>query len=220
MNNSSSHPELITPSSDNRLFDVFIRELNQSARIYIATAFFNSGAVNMLLKPFQKFIEDGGEIYFLTSIMNHFNNPDILQHLAEKAPGCRIRIYDPESDGTSIYDPLKPPAFHVKSYLFEHTDGHHSMIIGSSNLTHAGLLKNCEWNYFSNLEINTQFDNNTIFQKALYEFTHYWENESFPLNEQFISQYRPIYDYKAARPRVRFTYRFLKCVPVCFPGPD
>jgi superfamily II DNA or RNA helicase len=194
VNNSSSHPDLITPSSDNRLFDIFIRELLQSARVYIATAFYNSGAVNMLLKPFREFIEKGGEIYFLTSIMNHFNNPDILQHLSEKVPGCRIRIYDPKSDGTSLYDPLKPPAFHVKSYLFEHKDGRHSMIVGSSNLTRSGLLENCEWNYFSNLEINTAFENSTIFQKALYEFGNYWEKQSFPLNKEFINQYRPIYN--------------------------
>ncbi|MFW6137235.1 MAG: DEAD/DEAH box helicase family protein, partial [Candidatus Aminicenantaceae bacterium] len=193
MNNSPVYPELITPQSANSLLDVLIRELSLSRRAYIATAFYDRGAVNMLLKPFRKFIQNGGEIFFLTSIMNHFNDPDILQHLAEKIPGCRIRIYDPDTPGDSLHDPLKPPAFHVKTCLFEHDDQTRSMIIGSSNLTHAGLLKNCEWNYFSNREIDSPFENQTIFQKALHEFMCYWKEQSFPFNEKFLDQYRPVW---------------------------
>ncbi len=194
VNNSSIHPELITPSSADSLFDILLRELSLSRRVYIATAFYDRGAVNMLLKPFQAFIGKGGEIFFLTSVMNHFNNPDVLRHLSEKVPGCRIRIYDPETSGDRLRDPLHPPPFHVKSYLFEHPDKTHSMIIGSSNLTRAGLLQNCEWNYFSNLEINTRFGGRSISQKALHEFMLYWETKSFPVNDRFLNQYRPIWE--------------------------
>jgi len=107
-------------------------------------------------------------------------------------PGIEVKIFYPVAEQGCGYFSRKPPAFHIKGYLFQKNHGRHSFIIGSSNLTASGLSKNHEWNYFSNAEINfISNDNKTIFMQVLSAFDNYWNNYSLPMDKDFFEWYMP-----------------------------
>ncbi len=167
------------------------QELQCATKANLISAFVSRGMLNLLLDPLAEFVDRGGKLRLLTSVMNDFNNPDDLIHLQSLVPGLDMRIYYPfTDDGCQDYR-SPPPPFHVKCYLFEKPDGCHSLIIGSSNLTESGLSANCEWNYYSRLEINALFSSNrTAFESAVSAFENYWLYESTDLNNDFLTEYR------------------------------
>ena len=191
--------ELITPSlvisgASPSLLDVLRRELHTSYLCKIATAFCTRAMLNVLLRPFDQFLARGGELYLLTSVMNHFNDPDDLLHLRGELPDCRLRIFYPgQGDGAQRF--LAAPApFHLKCFLFHKQDGRHALIIGSSNLTGGGLARNEEWNLYSNSEVNLPFrlgDSRTIFDTAEETFRGYWERDAVEVTDEFLAAYRP-----------------------------
>lgn len=200
-------PRLLTPESDESVVDVIRRELRNSSTCRIATAFCTRGMLNLLIRPFQEFVDSGGSLQLLTSTMNHFNNPDDLNHIQDHVPGLKLRVFFPGFNDDSEGPPAElPPPFHLKCFLFEKKDGHHSLIVGSSNLTRAGLSGNCEWNLFSNSEVNLPFpgrDAHSIYSEAQDLFSRYWEGDAVPLSERFLAFYRPLHE-RARRARQAF----------------
>ncbi|MGD9975722.1 MAG: hypothetical protein AB7S77_21905 [Desulfatirhabdiaceae bacterium] len=59
------------------------------------------------------------------------------------------------------------------------------MLIGSSNFTEAGFMRNIEWNYFTPGEINLAFDNRSAFEQAVTEMVR--SNPKKPLNENAMT---------------------------------
>ncbi len=185
-------PQLLTFNSATGLVDVIKRELEDADALYIASAFYSRSMLNLLLDPFLKFIERGGEIKLLTSIMGNFNNPNDLKHLSEQLDDIKVKIFYPLNELGKADFNQTPPPFHVKSFLFTKTTGQHALIVGSSNLTESGLSRNHEWNYFSNSESNLILkDKLSAFQYAQQEYNHYWEQASIPVDDTFIAAYLP-----------------------------
>jgi predicted house-cleaning noncanonical NTP pyrophosphatase (MazG superfamily)/HKD family nuclease len=187
-------PCLLTRDGSPSLLDVLRRELGNSRHCRIATAFYTRGMLNQLMRPFDGFLEQGGQLQILTSVMNNFNNPDDLVHLRRELPQCEIHIYYPgHGDGEERFASLPRP-FHLKSFLFEKLDGQHSLIVGSSNLTTGGLEGNEEWNLYSNSEVNLSFsinDARSIYETARIEFDRHWAQESVEVTNTFLDSYRP-----------------------------
>ncbi len=187
-------PSLLTPHSKEKLVDVICRELRNSSSCRIATAFCSRSMVNLLIRAFQSFAESGGKLELLTSVMNNFNNPDDLLHIQEHVPGLKLRVFLPGTGDVSDRLAGRPPPFHLKCFLFEKRDEHHALIVGSSNLTGAGLAGNHEWNLYTNSEVNLCFaraETRTVFEEAKSAFDTYWKTESVPLDRAFIESYRP-----------------------------
>ena len=122
----------------------------------------------------------------LTSTMGSFNRPEHLTHLRDFVPGIKVKVYHPPD----IPLDKAPPSFHPKAYLFRHRDGQGALLIGSSNFTEAGFLKNVEWNYFSSGEVNLPFEGSSPFEVVLTEFMHHWEQDSVEISDAFLSAYR------------------------------
>ncbi|MCF7941999.1 MAG: DEAD/DEAH box helicase family protein [Spirochaetia bacterium] len=199
-----SQPRLLTERSRYSFLDVLREELSNSSEAYFSTAFCSSAVINLLVRPLEALKHSGGELKVLTSCMNHVNDPGDLLHLQQLIGTGSVHIYDPDSDGTGLSDSMRPPPFHVKAYLFEHHDGTRGMIIGSSNLTVSGALKNIEWNYYSNTEITVPLEHawQSMFDEAKLLFCRYWEQESFQVTEAFVHAYRDIWKEQQHR-RVR-----------------
>ncbi len=177
---------LFTPGDAGRMVDLVKRELEKSDRVWVASAFYSPGVINLLISSFIRFMETGGELKILTSTMGNFNRPDYLVHLRDTVPGIRVRVYHPRN----IPFDKAPPPFHPKAWLFRHRDGKGAILIGSSNFTEAGFLKNVEWNYFSANEVNIRFEQTSPFEGALSEFTRHWDLESVEISDEFLSAYR------------------------------
>ncbi|MDD5092265.1 MAG: DEAD/DEAH box helicase family protein [Candidatus Wallbacteria bacterium] len=184
-------PELLSYYSDSKLIEVIKRELQEAEALYAASAFYSRGMLNPLLDPFRRFTDRGGELRILTSVMNDFNNPDDLRHLRTIIPGIKLRVFYHQKDSRVTDLSKETSAFHVKGYLFRKKNGRHSLIVGSSNLTGAGLSGNHEWNYFSNMEPNVPFhEGRSVFDMAWNEFNSYWEDSAVDADDSFLDEYK------------------------------
>jgi superfamily II DNA or RNA helicase/HKD family nuclease len=176
----------MAPDHADRLIYLIRSELERSDRAWIASAFYSPGVTNLLISGFIRFMETGGQLFVLTSTMGNVNRPENLTHLRDTVPGIRVKVYPPPH----IPFDQAPPGFHPKAYLFQHRDGRGALLIGSSNFTEAGFLKNVEWNYFSSDEVNLPFDGHSPFDVVLAEFMRHWDQESVALTDDFLSAYR------------------------------
>ena len=177
---------IFTPHNAAQMVDLVKTEMISSDRVWIASAFYSPGVINLFISSFIRFMEEGGELKVLTSTMGNFNRPDYLVHLRDTVPGIRVRAYHPPE----IPFDRSPPPFHPKAWLFRHRDGGGALLIGSSNFTGSGFLKNVEWNYFSAHEVNIRFEAQSPLEAALSEFKRCWDRESVEISEAFLSGYR------------------------------
>lgn len=202
-------PELLTENSEKRLIEIMKQEISRAKKVYFSSAFCSSGVINLLIDPLMDLKKRGGSFYLLTSFMNHFNNPSDLIHMQNYLGMGNIRIYDPDTDGVEMRNMKSPPKFHVKAYLFEKENEEKSLIIGSSNLTLSGVVKNVEWNYFAQSEVSIPFSKHSIFDQAKKQFDAYWSEQSFPLSSKFAEDYIPVWkSYRSSRQEITKTEKF------------
>jgi superfamily II DNA or RNA helicase len=177
---------LFTPKDAAQMVDLIRKEMAVSQSVCVASAFYSPGVINLFMNGFTRFVETGGDLRILTSTMGNFNRPDYLAHLRDAVPGLHVRVWHPPEFPIHT----TPPPFHPKVWLFHHRDGEGAFLIGSSNFTPAGFLKNVEWNYFSAREVNIPFEEESPFEAALSEFTRYWDQESIEISDEFLEAYR------------------------------
>ncbi|MBF0240353.1 MAG: DEAD/DEAH box helicase family protein [SAR324 cluster bacterium] len=191
-------PKVITRTSFPSLMQVLTYELENSVSCRWASAFCTRSLINRMIQPLKRFLESGGEFFFLTSVMNHFNHPDDLLHLHQELHPGHLRVYYPEEAEPSKRFIREPPPFHLKCFLFRKKDGRHALIVGSSNLTGGGLFKNEEWNFYSNSEVNLPFGSTsleTVFESAERQFDVYWKEQSVEISDAFLSSYRSAWEH-------------------------
>ena len=176
---------LFTPNDAGEMVDLIRKEMAVSQNVWIASAFYSPGVINLFINSFARFIENGGDLKVLTSTMGNVNQPEYLLHLRDTLPGMQVRAWHPPE----IPFEKTPPPFHPKAWLFQHSSGRGALLIGSSNFTQAGFLKNVEWNYFSANEVNVSLGDKSPFEAALCEFERCWEKESVEISDEFISAY-------------------------------
>ncbi|MBF0103661.1 MAG: DEAD/DEAH box helicase family protein, partial [Desulfobacterales bacterium] len=181
------HPFMIfNPSQKQHLLTLLKGEMERSREVWIASAFYDPGAANLLIKEFSRFIEQGGKIRMLLSTMGNMVDPDYFIHLENHIQGILLKIFHPPE----IAFDENPPNFHVKVWLFHHQNSFGAILTGSSNFTGAGLLRNVEWNYFSPLEVNLPFNTgDTPFITAVNEFERIWSHQSVVLSSDFLAGY-------------------------------
>jgi superfamily II DNA or RNA helicase/predicted house-cleaning noncanonical NTP pyrophosphatase (MazG superfamily)/HKD family nuclease len=178
---------VFNPYPHGKLLHIIRAELAQSRSARIASAFYSPSATNLLVAEISKFLDAGGCLKILLSTMGNITRPEYLEHLAAQVPDESLRVFHPPGIPFS----KAPPHFHVKTWLFEHSDGQGAMLVGSSNFTEGGLLNNIEWNYFSPREINVSFEGeDPPFQSAVKEFERLWKDEAVPVTKRFIAGYK------------------------------
>lgn len=186
----------ISPDEERSLLGLIKSELARSAAAWFASAFYSPGVTNLLMADFERFVEKGGTLRILLSTMGNITRPDYFAHMQTFLPGAGLRVFHPPG----IPFDEDPPNFHVKAYLFRHEDGAGAMLIGSSNFSEAGFLKNIEWNYFSPGEASRPSENDTPFAVALRAFENYWCDHAVDVTEDFLAAYRRRWQRRQAVP--------------------
>ena len=177
---------LFNPGDNHRLIELIRSELQKSQSVWVATAFYSPGESNLLINEFEEFTATDGQLRVLLSTMGNINRPEHLTHLQKFVPDINVRVFHPPD---LPFDQM-PPNFHVKTWLFHHSDGSGAVLIGSSNFTESGFNKNVEWNYFTQNEANLPFDGTPSFDRAKAEFDRFWKKLSVEVTEAFLEGYR------------------------------
>jgi len=187
-----SHPVMIfNPIQQKRLIDVIRGEFAQSKTVWIASAFYSPGITNLLMADLENFLNQNGSLRILLSTMGNIVRPEYFDHLKTFLPDSGLRVFHP----TDIPFDQNPPAFHVKTFLFRHTSGSGSILIGSSNFTEAGFTRNVEWNYFSAGEVNLPFEGVSPFESAAEQFELYWNTSAVEVSQNFLEGYRKRFQF-------------------------
>jgi len=176
----------ISPDQERSLLGLIKSELARSDAAWFASAFYSPGVTNLLIADFERFVEKGGTLRILLSTMGNITKPEYFAYMQTFLPGAGLRVFHPPG----IPFDEDPPNFHVKAYLFRHGDGAGAMLIGSSNLSEAGFLRNIEWNYFSPGEANRPSEDDAPFAVALRAFETYWCDQAVDVTEDFLTAYR------------------------------
>lgn len=109
-----------------------------------------------------------------------FSEPYALDKLASLT-NIQLKIYHVKD---------KNNGFHTKGYLFRE-NGIYRIIIGSANMTQTALSTNMEW--------NTQLvstEQGEMAKSIVQEFERLWKDELSKLYDEFIEDYRKIYNRK------------------------
>ncbi|WP_297189394.1 DEAD/DEAH box helicase [uncultured Corynebacterium sp.] len=121
------------------MLDALRQELRQARSFHFSVAFVNTSGIGALKQPLveagQRAEKQGTRNTIITSTYLDFNDPEALRELLS-LPGVDVYIHADIDRG-----------FHAKGYVFEHTDGVTTAIVGSSNLTNSALAGNEEWNF-------------------------------------------------------------------------
>ncbi len=132
---------LTTGSISDPLLPKLIAAINRAKAIEITVAFIRVSGLKLLLGALSDATDRGAEIKILTSDYLDVTDPQALRELMLlKERDADIRIY--QCDGQQ--------SFHIKSYIFIHTDNDDWIegcaYVGSSNISKAALVTGHEWN--------------------------------------------------------------------------
>jgi len=142
-----------------------LEEVCKNSTVYISTAFFSN------FEFIRKAIDNNCEI-FLVVRLDFGTSPDkLLKIINLNNPNINMRYYACKE-------------FHPKFYIIDNV----CAFIGSSNLTHKGVMRNLEMN----IEINCETES-TIFEDLKIEFWREWSNAE-PLTKDRIIKFKDKYD--------------------------
>ncbi|MFT9372072.1 DEAD/DEAH box helicase [Liquorilactobacillus hordei] len=165
-------PQLVSNQPNDTMWEHIRYELQTCRSFSFALAFITEDALTPLKVILADLAVKGISGKILTSNYLAFNQPKVFEELL-KIPNITVKIVTQEG-------------FHAKGYLFEHDD-YYSMIIGSSNLTRAALLRNVEWNlHFSALK------EGAVTKQIMKQFDAEWQ-QAVKLTNQWIEEYRYVY---------------------------
>lgn len=174
------------PSAATNLFTVISRQLKECVKFDFAVAFVANGGLQALVEAFQETFDRRIPGRILTSSYLNFNEPTALYKLLEY-PNIETRIFQGN--------------MHSKGYFFKRNDAD-TLVLGSSNLTQAALLKNKEWNVMLRA-----LDQGRMLLTARREFEELWNSpQTIQLSNSWIEDYRAYRE--ANHPRYKQTKAF------------
>lgn len=165
-------PTLLVNNSTDNVLNTLLEELDQCQSFLFSVAFVTESGLATLKTHFQDLERKGIKGRILTSTFLNFNQPKVFKELL-KISNVEVRLANKKG-------------FHSKGYIFNH-ETHHSLIVGSSNLTANALKVNYEWNVKL-----TSLENGEIVHHFNEQFEEVW-NMSSLLSEEWIQQYESSY---------------------------
>lgn len=147
----------------------------------ISVAFINRSGFVELAETLKELERRGIRGRILTTDYLCFSEPYALDKLASLT-NIQLKIYHVKD---------KNNGFHTKGYLFRE-NGIYRIIIGSANMTQTALSTNMEW--------NTQLvstEQGEMAKSIVQEFERLWKDELSKLYDEFIEDYRKIYNRKS-----------------------
>ena len=155
-----------------KVISEIITELRHCTKFDIATAFITTSGVTTLLPILQELESKNIPGRIITTNYLTFSEPKALKKLLN-FKNITIKVYTKDN-------------FHVKGYIFKHTD-YYKIVIGSSNITQSALTKNEEWN----MRISSLTDG-LLTDNVVKEFTRLWNNAE-PLTYEWLKIYEEVY---------------------------
>ena len=120
---------------------VLVKELEQSSRVKIATAFAKGSGVRHIGESLKRVLDNGGEVTVIHGLDFHITDSSAIRMLHQISSSCdRFSHFAYPQRGLA-----SPRTFHPKLYLCEQAMTT-CVIVGSSNLTRGGLSGNIEVN--------------------------------------------------------------------------
>ncbi|TWT27252.1 DUF3427 domain-containing protein [Planomicrobium sp. CPCC 101110] len=160
-----------TQTNENVL-NTLLEELDHCQSFLFSVAFVTESGLATLKSHFSDLQQKGIKGRILTSTFLNFNQPKVFKELL-KITNVEVRLANKKG-------------FHSKGYIFNH-ETHHSLIVGSSNLTANALKVNYEWNVKL-----TSLENGEIVNHFNDQFKDVWET-SIPLTDEWIRTYESTY---------------------------
>ena len=132
----------IVMNNGEKLANVLGEHLKDARTFLVATAYLNQGGLAHVQASIRRILDDGGNV----SVVHGFNplvtETEAIQRLAELKMDCTNMNYGVFVGRRRSQEGI----FHPKMYLTESSDNSWRTVIGSSNLTSAGLSRNLEVN--------------------------------------------------------------------------
>ena len=122
--------------------DELLASLAWASDVRIATAFAKGSGVSRIVGPLAQVLARGGEVHVVYGLDFHITDPEAMEgftRLAEEY--SEVSHYTYSKWGLALNH-----AFHPKLYICTDGIGNAHVMVGSSNLTHAGLWDNVETN--------------------------------------------------------------------------
>lgn len=162
-------PRLLVNDAENKIWLVLRQELLTCRSFIWAVAFITED----MLVPFKAVMADlaltGVKGTVITGDYLGFNKPKVFREL-EKIPNLKVKI-------------SRQAGFHVKGYLFNHSD-FKTIIIGSANFTRSALLSNYEWS------LKVSSNENATFTRQISRQLTKLEQNSTNLTETWLDRYQ------------------------------
>ena len=159
-----------------RLIDVLCDILPRVRRARMAVAFVKYSGLQLLDPFLDTCLTQGGDVEFIVGLDFHTTDAESLQAMMKRAstfaPQFRFYCYSDPTDRTTAY--------HPKLYLFDE-DKSITSIIGSSNLTRGGLIKNIEVNAILEFALQAQEVEtlNDIYARIKYQPTRFCPDDDY-----------------------------------------
>ena len=161
------------PTINEKVLTTIIDELRSCQSFFLSVAFITSGGVASLIGTLLDLQERGISGKILVSEYLNFTEPEALRKIKQLS-NVELKIAK-ESD------------FHSKGFLFTHSS-YYTIIIGSSNITHAALTKNKEWN----LKVTAHKDSE-LFSQTIAEFNKVFDSSHW-VTEEYLLKYSFVYN--------------------------
>ncbi|WKA58297.1 DEAD/DEAH box helicase [Planococcus shenhongbingii] len=165
-------PTLLVNNTNENVLNALLEELDHCQSFLFSVAFVTESGLATLKSHFLDLERKGVKGRILTSTFLNFNQPKVFKELL-KITNVEVRLANKKG-------------FHSKGYIFNH-ETHHSLIVGSSNLTANALKVNYEWNVKL-----TSLENGEIVNHFNDQFEEVWET-SIPLTDEWIARYESSY---------------------------
>ncbi|MDN7245190.1 DUF3427 domain-containing protein [Planococcus shenhongbingii] len=165
-------PTLLVNNTNENVLNALLEELDHCQSFLFSVAFVTESGLATLKSHFLDLELKGIKGRILTSTFLNFNQPKVFKELL-KITNVEVRLANKKG-------------FHSKGYIFNH-ETHHSLIVGSSNLTANALKVNYEWNVKL-----TSLENGEIVNHFNDQFEEVWET-SIPLTDEWIEHYESSY---------------------------
>ncbi|WKA54478.1 DUF3427 domain-containing protein [Planococcus shixiaomingii] len=158
--------------TNENVLNTLLEELDHCQSFIFSVAFVTESGLATLKSHFLDLERKGIKGRILTSTFLNFNQPKVFKELL-KITNVEVRLANKKG-------------FHSKGYIFNH-ETHHSLIVGSSNLTANALKVNYEWNVKL-----TSLENGEIVNHFNDQFEDVWAT-SIPLTDEWIQTYESTY---------------------------
>lgn len=139
-----------------------LAEIETAHRIDVVMAFVRRSGIRPFVEALRRHCEKGGQLRVLTTAYTGSTECQALEILEKLRAEIKVS-----------YD-MSSTRLHAKAWLFHRTPGVSTAYVGSSNLTHAGLVSGLEWNVRVSGARNPG-----VIDKIAAVFQAYWESPDF-----------------------------------------